>query len=301
MTSVDMLYVGVGVAAAVVAITAFIFLRPKKETDGESKATGPVGLDQREYRKFPLIEKRQISPNTFFFRFQLPTPNTRLGLPVGKHMLLRFMDKETPVARAYTPISSDDDLGHFDLVIKLYEKGLMSQHLNKLEANKDFIESRGPLGALSYLGKGQFEIKRKNPQTGEPELYKRNARTIGMLAGGTGVTPMFQIISDIVKRKENVRTSMIFGNITEQDILLRDELKKVTAEHQNIAVYCTLDKPSDDWTQGRGFITKDMIKAHLPPPGDNMIILLCGPPPMVGAMEKNLTEMGYTEDMYFKY
>ena len=44
-----------------------------------------------------------------------------------------------------------------------------------------------------------------------------------------------------------------------------------------------------------------MIKEHLPPPGDDAVILMCGPPGMIGAMEKNLTDLGYSQDMFFKY
>lgn len=38
-----------------------------------------------------------------------------------------------------------------------------------------------------------------------------------------------------------------------------------------------------------------MIKEHCPPPADDHLILVCGPDPMVKAMKKNLTELGYDE------
>ena len=43
-----------------------------------------------------------------------------LGLPVGQHVSLAFTDKATgaAVSRPYTPISSDDDKGFVDFVIK---------------------------------------------------------------------------------------------------------------------------------------------------------------------------------------
>jgi hypothetical protein len=44
-------------------------------------------------------------------------------------------EKGELVMRAYTPTSSDDDLGHFDLVVKVY---FANQH-------KDFPEVRGTL------------------------------------------------------------------------------------------------------------------------------------------------------------
>ena len=65
------------------------------------------------------------------------------------------------VMRAYTPTSSDDELGHFDLVIKVYwanehprfpDGGKMSQYLESLPIGGE-MEVKGPLGHFHYLGK----------------------------------------------------------------------------------------------------------------------------------------------------
>ena len=48
-------------------------------------------------------------------------------------------------------------------------------------------------------------------------------------------------------------------------------------------------------------MTKEMIKAHMPPPGEDTIILFCGPPPFTNMLKQLLPEMGYTEDMLLKY
>ena len=65
--------------------------------------------------------------------------------------------------RAYTPTSSDDELGHFDLVIKVYwankhprfpAGGKMSQHLEALPIGGE-MEVKGPLGHFHYLGKAR--------------------------------------------------------------------------------------------------------------------------------------------------
>jgi cytochrome-b5 reductase len=63
------------------------------------------------------------------------------GLPVGQHIYLSARINGSLVVRPYTPTSSDEDLGHMDLVIKVYfanvhprfpEGGKMSQHLESL-------------------------------------------------------------------------------------------------------------------------------------------------------------------------
>ncbi len=52
---------------------------------------------------------------------------------------------------------------------------------------------------------------------------------------------------------------------------------------------------------GTGFITLELIRAQLPPPGPNTLILQCGPPPMVEAMKKHLEALHYDADMQFAF
>ena len=53
------------------------------------------------------------------YRFALPHPNDVLGLPIGQHISVSAEINGKEIMRSYTPTSSDDDLGHFDLLIKV--------------------------------------------------------------------------------------------------------------------------------------------------------------------------------------
>jgi cytochrome-b5 reductase len=57
----------------------------------------------------------------------------------------------------------------------------------------------------------------------------------------------------------------------------------------------------EGWPFGSGFVNAEHIKTHLPPPGADTLVCLCGPPPMLDAMTKHLTALGYTKDMIFQY
>lgn len=52
---------------------------------------------------------------------------------------------------------------------------------------------------------------------------------------------------------------------------------------------------------GVGFITKEMLKAHLPAPSPETLILYCGPPPFEKMMKQHLADLGYVEGMHFKF
>lgn len=58
-------------------------------------------------------------PNSTSYRYSLPKPTDVLGLPIGQHISVQAEIDGKQVMRSYTPTSSDDDKGHFDLLIKV--------------------------------------------------------------------------------------------------------------------------------------------------------------------------------------
>jgi nitrate reductase (NAD(P)H) len=180
-----------------------------------------VALNPREKQTFRLAEKISLSHNVRLFRFALQSPEHRFGLPVGKHVFLYATINGENVVRAYTPTSSDDDLGHFDLVIKVYwanenprfpEGGKMSQHLETLAVG-DAIEVKGPLGHFVYLGRGAYANGK----------VKATAKRISLIAGGTGITPCYQVIKAVLKDGgDGTQLALLYANQSEDDILIRE-------------------------------------------------------------------------------
>lgn len=109
---------------------------------------------------------------------------------------------------------------------KFPEGGKMSQYLEQMKLG-DTMLMQGPKGKLTYKGHGVFEIVPK-PKV----LEVRKAKKVGMIAGGTGITPMLQVIRAILKDpSDKTEMSLIFANQTVDDILLRKELEQIAAEH----------------------------------------------------------------------
>uniref|UniRef100_A0A8C5DIA0 NADH-cytochrome b5 reductase n=1 Tax=Gouania willdenowi TaxID=441366 RepID=A0A8C5DIA0_GOUWI len=255
-----------------------------------------------------LLDKEVISHDTRKFRFALPSAEHVLGLPIGQHIYLSAKVDGKLVVRPYTPVSSDDDKGFVDLVVKIYFKGVhpkfpeggkMSQHLESLRIN-DTIDFRGPSGLLVYKGKGAFDIQadKKSP------AVRKTAKHVGMIAGGTGITPMLQIITAVMKDPQDKTVChLLFANQTEKDILLRPELEEIQVNHpERFKLWFTVDRAPEDWEYSRGFISEDMVREHLPTPGDDTLILMCGPPPMIQfACNPNLDKVGHSEDRRFSF
>ncbi len=292
-------YVGYCVAgAAVLVSTAYVvkivfFTKTKKPK-------APVLLKEKTV-KYPviLIDKEEISDDTRRFRFKLPSGHS-LGLPVGYHCYLSARINGDLVVRPYTPVTSERDLGYFDLVIKVYKAGVnprfpdggkLSQYLDSLQIN-DAIDVRGPGGLLEYQGRGHFAIKPDKPSEPKMFFYRR----IGMIAGGTGITPMLQLIREMFFDKgDSTNISLVFGNQTPSDILLRGEIDDLALEQPNrFKQWYTVDRDApNDWRYDVGFITEQMLKDHLPPPGDDVLIVMCGPPPMIQACTGLLDKIGH--------
>lgn len=235
------------VAAAVVAVaagSAYLFLRSRK----------PRGcLDPENFKEFKLVEKKQLSHNVAKFKFALPTPTSVLGLPIGQHISCRGQDASgEEVIKPYTPTTLDSDIGSFELVIKMYPQGRMSHHFREMKVG-DYMSVKGPKGRFKYLP-GQV-------------------RAFGMVAGGSGITPMFQ-----------------------------EELDGMAKNYPDrFKIYYVLNQPPEVWDGGVGFVSKETIQTHCPAPAADIQVLRCGPPPMNKAMAAHLDGLGYTKEMQFQF
>lgn len=94
-------------------------------------------------------------------------------------------------------------------------------------------------------------------------VYKPNmVRHFGMIAGGTGITPMLQIIRAVIRGRalgDKTEVDLIFANVNKEDILLKEDLDELAAKDSGFRVHYVLNNPPEGWTGGVGFVTPDMI------------------------------------------
>ncbi|PPE02898.1 hypothetical protein GOBAR_DD00058 [Gossypium barbadense] len=240
-------------------------------------------LDPENFREFKLVKRQQLSHNVAKFTFELPTPTSVLGLPIGQHISCRGKDSQgEEVIKPYTPTTLDSDVGHFELVIKMYPQGRMSHHFRELRVG-DYLAVKGPKGRFRY-------------QPGQ-------VRAFGMIAGGSGITPMFQVARAILENpKDMTNVHLIYANVTYEDILLKEELDSLVAKYPGrFKVYYVLNEPPEVWNGGAGFVSKEMIQTHCPAPAPDIKILRCGPPPMNKAMAGHLDALGYSPEIQFQF
>lgn len=248
----------------------------------------------------------RVTHNTNRFRF-VPwgdsnlSNSTFLNMPVASCITVQAEINGETVVRPYTPVSLPNTVGHFDLVIKRYPQGIMSRHIHGLNVGEKLLV-KGPFSKIPVT----LNLKRE----------------LGLIAGGTGITPMYQIIQHVLQTPNDItKLSLLFANVSTNDILLKRELDELAQQHRDrFRVTYKVDRISDDedWKGEVGRINVEMIKRHMPRPSsiedDSVLVMVCGPPGMMqlvsGELTKDYTqgevtgllkEAGYSEKNVFKF
>ncbi|KAL4769183.1 hypothetical protein BDW60DRAFT_225206 [Aspergillus nidulans var. acristatus] len=201
-----------------------------------------------------LVDRQRIAPNVYKVRLQ----GDGLEIGLGQHLkILAEIDGRT-IQRSYTPVSPVGNSPRVDLIIKVYPKGQLGNYLLNLPLQSR-VEIRGPFGRYS-----------------PSPTWKR----IACIAGGTGISPIYQVMRDWPGE-----ITLLYGNETWEDILLREELEQMVLQSPGrIKVHHVLGQPTPDWKGLTGWITRAMIQDLLPEPSSSTGFLVCGPDGMVRAI-----------------
>ena len=177
-------------------------------------ATGSVtgALAKDAFKEFTLKEIKPYNHDSSILVFELPD-GTASGLSTASAVLLKAAGEGLKgsdgkeVIRPYTPISTPETKGHIDFLIKRYEDGNMSKHATALKTG-DKLAIKGPIPKFPYKA-NEFE-------------------EIACIAGGTGITPMWQVIQTISQNSQDkTKVTLIYSNKSQDDILLREEFDKL--------------------------------------------------------------------------
>jgi nitrate reductase (NAD(P)H) len=235
-----------------------------------------IFLNPKQWSKTILKIKKKLNHDTVHLTFQLEYPNQKLGIPIGKHLRLQSISSSgEKVIRSYTPISDIDQLGQFELIIKLYKAsknqlpGKMSDCIDRLKEG-DSVLCKGPFGDLEYKRNKLFSNKGITQKVDQ----------LTMVAGGSGITPIYQVFR--YAHQDGIECNIIYCNKTEDDILLRNELENLKEIR-----YC-LSQSNEKWKGFRGHICKDIIgEKH------QGLLLCCGPPQMEKLVRQIAEQIGW--------
>jgi predicted ferric reductase len=116
------------------------------------------------------------------------------------------------------------------------------------------------------------------------------------IAGGVGITPFYSTCLTFAERGDKRPVVLFYGGATADSLTLKDQLDALQEKMDLVVVY-VLAKPDPGWRGETGYVTAELLKKYLPKQFRRMQYFVCGPPPMMDAMEKMLPDLGIAENL----
>jgi ferredoxin-NADP reductase len=208
-----------------------------------------------------IIYIEHVTHDVKRFRVEKPsgysfTPGQATEISINSE---EFKNEKRPFT--FTCLNSDP---YLEFTIKIYSsrKGVTNQ-LGKLNIGDEII-LRDVWGAINYKGKGVF------------------------IAGGAGVTPFIAIFRYLYSTNEVPGNMLIFANKTKDDIIFKDEFHKILG---NAFINILSEEKTEEYFYG--MIDESFLKANINNFNKNFYV--CGPPPMMDAILKQLANLGVSD------
>ena len=220
-----------------------------------------------------LTDIKDLSYDTKLYRFISASSNKPLApFRAGQYIGLTVNLNGVRTSRPYSLVSSPNQLAYYELGIRKKEGGFVSPFLYHNAQVGDIFESTEPLGNLYY----------------NPLFHGKN---LVFIAGGCGITPFISILRDITEKSVPIKIILLYGCVTEKDMLFTEELREILSRRSNILITHILSEPAADWKGECGFITKDKIMNQIGSIKGKYFYVV-GNRPMYQFIENELKEMG---------
>lgn len=120
-----------------------------------------------------------------------------------------------------------------------------------------------------------------------------HARQFVFIAGGVGITPFISMLRSMAERGDQRPVTLFYASKDWESVIFREELEALKPL-LNLTLVYVLESPPADWTGESGYLNQAMLSRYLLQPWERNAIevFLCGPPPMMNAVEKVLLELG---------
>lgn len=193
----------------------------------------------------------------------------------GQHLPIRLMINGQEVRRSYSISAAPGST--LRITVKRVQGGLVSNHINDHLQPGDVIEAAAPAGRFTL----------------QPGPLKR--RTHYFFGAGSGITPLYAMLSDVVAREPQSAIHLAYGNASEKTILLQDEINARREQAaERMSVHHILSAPgwwsgAEYWRKGRiDEAAIEALFAENPPYAQDAQYYICGPGGMNTALRSAL-------------
>jgi len=212
----------------------------------------------------PTLTLQEIEPVTHdTYRLTFPRPDGYTFTPGQATEVTLAKDGLRDEARPFTFVSQPDQ-DELRFIIKSYpEHDGVTEHIPELEPG-DRVRIGDAWGAIQDRGPGVF------------------------IAGGAGITPFIPILRQRRRQGTLQGCTLVFSNLTERDIILRDEWEAMEDEGLDLWLLVT-DEPGS--ALSHRMLDQDALAGRFPDAAEQRFYL-CGPQPMVEDLTAALKALG---------
>jgi ring-1,2-phenylacetyl-CoA epoxidase subunit PaaE len=223
---------------------------------------------------------RRLTPESVAIDFEVPESlKDTFAYKAGQYITLRMQQGGEELRRAYS-LSSAPGSGKWTIGVKKVPEGQFSVYANEKLKAGDALEVMPPEGRFVY-----------SPGSG--------IKRIAAFAAGSGITPVMGILSEALGQDPDCEAVLVYGNRSAEQAMFLGELEALKEKYPDrFFMYCMYSREREG----------DSLFGHIENSTVNYILnnkhkewtfdrfYLCGPEPMIRAVESSLLEKGVAQE-----
>jgi ferredoxin-NADP reductase len=201
------------------------------------------------------------------------------GNAAGQHLDVRLTAPDGYTATRSYSIASSGPSTRVDLAVDKLPDGEVSPFLVDVVREGDRLEVHGPLGAFFVW---------------EPAEGSTAARPVQLIAGGSGVVPLFAMARAHADADDPTPFRLLYSVRTPDDLYFADELAGLAAASAPFRLDLVYTRRAPDaWPTPPARITRDVLEGAVIPAADQPIVYVCGSTGFVERVASWLIELGH--------
>ena len=242
------------------------------------------------FRKF-RIEGKVLEANSICSFYLAPHDGRALPpyLP-GQYLTFRLAvpGQSREITRCYSLSDGPQHTDYYRVTIKRLgappgsaemPAGLVSSHFHDRLQVGDIVDVKAPSGHF------HLDVEHRGP--------------VVLVGGGVGVTPMLSMLSYIASAPGNREAWFFYGVRNGADHLMKEYLKELASQHENIHLVVCYSDPRPEERAGEDYHHAERVSVALFKrvlEVNNFDFYVCGPPPMMESLTRDLGEWGVPEE-----
>jgi len=192
----------------------------------------------------------------------------------GQFLTLTLPAAGQALRRTYTMASAPTQAAHCEVTVKREPGGAGSAHLHDRVREGDEIAVSGPSGSFTFTGE--------------------EADSVVLIGGGVGVTPLMSVLRALMDRGWDGEVFLLYAVRSPEEVIFDRELALLAERNPNLRLLLVAEEAGPEWQGATGRVTRELLAGFVPDLARRRVHL-CGPAPMMAAVQEVLAGLGVLE------